>query len=87
MVTFTYRIQDPLGVHARPAGMLRERVSSHQSQVAAIIGEKNCVVNDGFLRLMAMSIHCGDVVIFEVTGDDEVEAAADLKMFLESVSF
>jgi phosphocarrier protein len=40
MKSFTYRIEDPNGMHARPAGTLAAQAKKFNSEVTVRVGEK-----------------------------------------------
>lgn len=50
MKEFTYTITDPVGIHARPAGMLAKKAAGFKSTVTVIKGEKKADTR----RLMAL---------------------------------
>lgn len=82
MKRFTYTITDPVGIHARPAGLLVKQIKTYQSEV--LIDKGGEQVNG--LRLMALMGLCvkqGDTVTVQVTGADEEQAAEELKRWME----
>jgi phosphocarrier protein len=80
MKQFTYRIEDPNGMHARPAGMLATFAKKFQSDVRVRVGEKEA---DGkrLLSLMSLGAVHGSELTFTVTGEDEERAARELEEF------
>ena len=80
MKQFTYRIEDPNGMHARPAGMLATFAKKFQSDVRVRAGEKEA---DGkrLLSLMSLGAVHGSELTFTVTGEDEESAARELEEF------
>ena len=61
MKTFEYTITDPVGIHARPAGILVKEIKKYASAVTVIKGEKS--VNAlKLMALMGMGIKQGDTV-------------------------
>ena len=81
MKTFQYTIKDPLGIHARPAGMLVKTVKSTNSRITLQKGAQS-VSADRLLSVMGMGIRCGDTVTFTVEGGDEEAAVLTLQSFL-----
>ena len=83
MKQFTYRIEDPNGMHARPAGALATFAKRFQSDIRVRAGEKEA---DGkrLLSLMSLGATHGTELTFSVTGEDEETAAAELEGFLGS---
>ena len=78
MKEFTYTIKEPVGIHARPAGMLAKEAKSCQSTVTIV--DKNGKAVDA-TRLMGMGIKCGDTVTVRIEGADEDTAAPAMEKF------
>ena len=80
MKQFTYRIEDPNGMHARPAGMLATFAKRFDSNVRVEANEKTA---DGkrLLSLMSLGAVHGTELTFSVSGSDEEKAAAELEKF------
>ncbi len=82
MKIFTYTITDPLGIHARPAGLLVKQIKGYQSTVT--IAKDDAEVNGlKLMALMGMCVKQGDTVTVRVEGEDEDAAAADLERWLK----
>ena len=81
MKTFTYTIQDAVGIHARPAGLLAKLAKEFSSTVLLEKGEKSVNVTK-LMMLMGMGIKCGDTVTFKIEGDDEEAAAKAIEEFM-----
>ena len=78
MQSFTYTITEPVGIHARPAGLLVKEIKNYQSTVTVTKGDKS--VNAlKLMALMGMGIKCGDTVTVTVEGSDEDTTAPALK--------
>ena len=61
MKSFEYVITDPVGIHARPAGILVKEIKKYASTVTVTKGEKS--VNAlKLMALMGMGIKQGDTV-------------------------
>ena len=82
MKTFNHTITDPLGLHARPAGMLVLTIKKFSSAVTIKKGEKtaNAV---RLMGLMGLGIKSGDEVTIEVCGEDEEAAVSALEEFFK----
>ena len=50
MKQFNYTIQEAVGIHARPAGLLVKEVKKYKSTVTVILGDKS----SNALKLMAL---------------------------------
>jgi len=82
MQQFEYIIQDPLGIHARPAGLLAREVRGFQSLCTITKGEQTKKLTQ-LMMLMNMGIKAGDRVTVRAEGPDEEAAIAALKTFFE----
>ena len=83
MKSFEYTITDPVGIHARPAGILAREVKKYASTVTVIKGGKS--VNAlKLMALMGMGIKQGDTVEVTVEGADEDTAAAAIEEFFKA---
>ena len=78
MKSFEYTITDPVGIHARPAGVLVKEIKKYASTVTVNKGEKS--VNAlKLMALMGMGIKQGDTIRVDVEGADEENAAAEIR--------
>ena len=83
MKSFEYTITDPVGIHARPAGILVKEIKKYASTVTVIKGEKE--VNAlKLMALMGMGIKQGDTVKVTIDGADEDTAAAAIEEFFKA---
>jgi len=83
MKSFEYKITDPVGIHARPAGILVKEIKKYTSTVTIAKGEKS--VNAlKLMALMGMGIKQGDVVKVTVEGPDEDSAAPEIEAFFKN---
>ena len=76
-------INDPMGMHARPAGMLVKAVAPYASKitVTAPTGTADAKRLMGLMRLAAKQ---GMELTITIDGADEEKAAVELKAFLEA---
>ena len=83
MKEFTYTIQDALGIHVRPAGLLVKEIQKYESEVLI---EKNGKKVGGrkLMALMGLGVKCGETITVTTEGPDEEEAAAGVKAFLKA---
>jgi len=68
MATFTYRISDPMGLHARPAGMMVKIISQQGSTVKLNFNGKEA---DGrrLYQVLSLWAKTGDEIKFTIEGD------------------
>ena len=82
MKSFTFKIRDDVGIHARPAGMLVKLAKETASQVTLKKGDKMADATKLF-SVMALGVKCGDTVEICVEGGDEDNSIQALKSFFE----
>lgn len=80
MKQFTYTITDPIGIHARPAGLLVKTAKPFASVCKITKGEKVCDLKK-LMALMGMGVKGGDEVTVTAEGDDESAAIEALEKF------
>lgn len=83
MQKFQFKIKDPVGIHARPAGIVVQEAKKFQSTITAKCNGKTADLKRIF-TVMALCAKCGNVLDVEVSGPDEEAAAAAVKSVLES---
>lgn len=83
MQSFNYTITDPVGIHARPAGLLVKEVKNYASLVT-VSKDGKTVDAKKLMMLMGLGVKCGDEVTVEVTGEDEESAVAALEEFFKA---
>ncbi len=83
MKSFSYKVKDELGIHARPAGMLVKEVKNFQSKVTL---EKDGKTVDAsrLMAVMGMGVKKDQTVTVTVEGDDEDAACDAIKAFFET---
>ena len=84
MKTFEYTITDPVGIHARPAGLLVKEIKSFAGSAVNIIKGEKKVNALKLMALMQMGIKQGDTVKIEVDGGDEEGVVAALENFFKA---
>lgn len=70
MQTFTFTINDELGIHARPAGVLVKEAKNFESEIFFIKGDARADVRKIF-SLMKLGAKKGESICVEITGPDE----------------
>lgn len=83
MMQFTYTIQDPVGIHARPAGMLVKEARNYKSTIT-VEKDGNGANALKLMALMKLGIKCGETVIVKIEGEDEAAAAAAMEAFFKA---
>ncbi len=82
MKEFKHVIADPLGMHARPAGMLVKAVAGYASTITveAPTGKADA---KRLMALMRLAAKQGMELTVTVEGPDEEKAASELQAFLK----
>ena len=80
MKKFNYQIKDPLGIHARPAGMLVKEAKKFESVITLVKGEVK-VDATKIMAVMSMGVTGGDTVMLEAAGSDENAAIDAMETF------
>ncbi|MDR1508019.1 MAG: HPr family phosphocarrier protein [Synergistaceae bacterium] len=81
MKEFVYIIKDPVGIHARPAGLLVKKAQEFQSCITVRKGEKSADMKKLF-AVMGLSAKCGDEIVVIASGEDENLAVSALEEFI-----
>ncbi|MBR0211792.1 MAG: HPr family phosphocarrier protein [Oscillospiraceae bacterium] len=84
MKTFEYTITDPVGIHARPAGLLVKEIKNYAGSAVTITKGEKSVNALKLMALMQMGIKCGDTVKVAVEGGDEETVAAAIEAFFKA---
>lgn len=82
MKSFTYVVQDKVGIHARPANKLVQALNSYKSKVTIKFGEKEANAKS-LINLMALGLQYQSQVEFVVEGEDEEQVIAELPEILD----
>ena len=82
MKQFQYTITDPIGVHARPAGMLAKAAKALDSTVTITKadGSKSAVATK-LMAVMGLGVKTGETITFTIEGGDEEASAAAMEQF------
>lgn len=83
MKKFVYKITDPLGIHARPAGMLA-RLARNYKAVCTVQGKGKTAKLSQLIQLMSIGIKHGDEIVITADGPDETEAILALSEFMKT---
>lgn len=81
MKQFQYVITDPLGLHARPAGLLVQAAGALDSTVTLEKADGSRAEATRLLSLMMLDIQKGDTVTVSLEGGDEEAALQAMERF------
>ena len=85
MVSKTLVVNNPEGLHMRPAGVIAKEMGKVSCDVTIVFGEKR-INAKSLINIISACIKTGAEVTFECNGDDEEEALAKV-VELESQNF
>ena len=81
MKQFNYVINDPLGLHARPAGLLAKLAKPYADTVITVTKGDKTVKASQLMKLMSLAAKNGDEVVVAAEGPQEDAAIEALKAF------
>lgn len=82
MKSFEYTITDPVGLHARPAGVLAKEAKKYTSVITITKGEKTVDCRK-LMAIMGMGVKQGDTVTVSIEGADEETVAPIIETFFK----
>jgi phosphocarrier protein len=83
MKEIKYVITDPLGMHARPAGMLVKAVAPYASKIT-VTAPTGTADAKRLMALMRLAAKQGMELTVTIDGADEEKAATELEAFLKA---
>lgn len=81
MKEMKYVINDELGIHARPAGMLVKEASKFPCKITVAKDGKEADAKKLF-AIMGLAVKCGNEIILKADGEQENEAMEAMEKFL-----
>lgn len=82
MQELKYVITDPMGIHARPAGLLVKALAGYTCDVK-LTGKGRTVNAKGIMGVMSLGIKKDEEITFTFDGADEAEACEATGKFLK----
>lgn len=83
MKEFKYTITDPVGIHARPAGILVKEVKKYASSFTIANPDGKEANLTKLLAVMGLGIKQGQEVTVRIEGEDEEAAAEAVEKFFK----
>lgn len=83
MRQFNYTLKEPIGIHARSAGLLAKAVKALDSTVTIEKAGSEPVLANRLMALMGLGVKCGDTVTLTLSGGDEEGNLRTLERFFE----
>ena len=84
MKQFECTVKDPLGIHARPAGLLVKEAKAFADTTVTITKNGTTVKATQLMKLMGLGVKQGDVVTVAAEGANEDAAVAALSDFFNN---
>ena len=78
-----FTVQDPLGIHARPAGLLAKLAKEYKDTVITITKDGSTVKASQLMKLMGLAVKQGSEVTVAAEGPAEDEAISAMQKFFE----
>lgn len=82
MKQFDYTITDPLGIHARPAGLLAKEAKKFASACTITKNGQTKKLTQ-LMMIMSLGVKQGETITIAAEGEDEDAAIEALKAFFE----
>lgn len=82
MREFSYVITDPVGIHARPAGLLVKKAGEFTSKITIESGGKSAEAKK-LIMLMGLGVKQGAEIKCRIEGEDEKTAYEELEKFFK----
>lgn len=82
MKSFQYKIQDEIGIHARPAGLLTKKAKEFDSKITVECNGKSAEATR-LMSIMSLGVKNGMEVTVKVEGSDEETAVKEIQSFFE----
>lgn len=82
MLEFKHKIKDPVGLHARPAGLLVKKAGEYQSKIS-LIKDNRTADAKSMLSIMALGAKTENELLVRIEGQDEGTTMTELKQFFQ----
>ncbi|MDO4961176.1 MAG: HPr family phosphocarrier protein [Eubacteriales bacterium] len=83
MKEFNFTISDPLGIHARPAGLLAKLIKGYDGTTVTFEKDGKEAKATQLMKLMSLAIKQGDTIKVKVDGGAEGDVASAIEAFLK----
>lgn len=84
MITREVMVNNPTGLHARPATLLVKRASTYKSDVSIEFNGKKANVKS-LIGVLSLGVVRGSTIQVMTSGEDEVKAADELVALIEAL--
>ncbi len=84
MYTLEHAVADPMGLHARPAGVLVKKAAAFKSSITVKNTETGKTADaKRIMGVMSLGVKHGNKIELIIEGEDEDTAKAELEVFLK----
>lgn len=83
MKEFSYAVKDPLGLHARPAGMLAKAAKEFADTTITVTKGPKTIKATQLMMIMGLAVKNGDEVTVRAEGPSEDAAIAAMEKFFQ----
>jgi phosphocarrier protein len=83
MTTIEINVNDPTGLHARPAARFVQAAKAFASKITVSFNGRECDAKS-IMGIMSLAIKSQSLITVAADGADETQAAEKLKQFVES---
>ena len=83
MKQFTYTVTDPVGIHARPAGILAKAAKALDSTVTITNAGGKSAEAKKLMAVMGLGVKTGETVTVSIEGGNEEVSAAAMEQFFK----
>ncbi len=83
MKKFEYTINDPVGIHARPSGLLAKKAKTMGSTVTIATADGRSAAASKLMALMGLGVKQGDTISVLIEGDGEEDDVAAMEQFFK----
>lgn len=83
MKEFSYVVKDPLGLHARPAGMLAKAAKEFADATITVTKGPKTIKATQLMMIMGLAVKNGDEVTVRAEGPSEDAAIAAMEKFFQ----
>lgn len=78
MTSFEYKINDAMGLHARPVGIMVKALQAYkEAEITIKIGDKKADAKRMF-QIMALAVKQGETITVEISGKEEEKIAEEI---------
>ncbi len=86
MVSVELQLQNPSGLHLRPAGILCKAATKFQSHITITTADGTEANAKSVLSVLSACVKSGDMITLSCDGNDEKEALKDTELVIRSDS-